>query len=141
MQWAPRQPLWTYRDKLRVAFFAIILGYDVLYGGTYALGGRAESPTHLLMRHYHIPIEVWGALLAISAIFCWIGYAERGGLGCVFAWTFMAGMSVATMVNNTALSFTGPLNNGAWALIHAVIVYGASSGLARRAPLDESDRR
>lgn len=141
IRWAPRRAVWTYPDRLRVAFYALILGYDVLYGGTFALGGRAESPTHLLMKHYHISIQIWGAILAVSAIACWCGYAERGAIGCVLMWLFMMCMSLATLFNDTALSQVGPLTFGLLAGVHMVISYGSSSGLARRAPLDDTDRR
>lgn len=135
-RWAPRRAIWTYPDKLRVAFYAAILGYDVYVGGTLLLGGKAEGPSHVLMRHYHVPVEIWGGLLAVSAIACWVGYAERGAIGCVLCWMFMLVMSVLTMFNDTALSSTSPATPMLLAVIHMIISYGASSGLARRTPRD-----
>ena len=139
---APRRAIWTYPDRLRVKMMAVVLGGDVAYGLQFAFGGKAESVSQLLLRQAlpAVPVmHLWGVLLAGSAAACWIGYAERGGIGCTLAWSILALTSLATIANGTAPSYGGPILFGLLAGIHIVISYGASSGLAKRAPVDTSD--
>lgn len=129
----PRTPLWTYPDRLRVSTLALLYGFDFTYGLLFAFGGKADSPSQVILRQW-VPVPAWGAFLAVAAGLAWIGYGERGGLACLVAWSLMVIASIVSIVSGTASSWGGPLIFGMVMGMHVITVYGVSSGRALRAP-------
>lgn len=129
----PRTPIWTYPDRLRVATLALLYSFDALYGMLFLLGGKADSPSQILLRQI-LPIPFWGGLLVVFAAVAWIGYGERGAMGCLVLWAMMTIASIISIIQGTASSWGGPLLFGLCMGLHIVTLYGISSGRALRAP-------
>lgn len=83
----------------------------VFWGGAYALGGPATSPTFALMSAV-MPMRIWGTLLALGGLFvlmraATLGYALAATI--TIAWAMFSGI---TLVAGTATGVGLPLYIG-----------------------------
>lgn len=116
------------RDRLSAYFLTALAGTNLTYGGVFALGGKAESASQLLLKPV-LPPTLWGAALVGAAALLWLGHNRSGPVIGVTVWGALAAASGITIAQGTAASYGGPCLFAGLTALHAVILWGEYSGL------------
>lgn len=117
------------KQRYQRMFPVTIAGIDLLYGGTFALGGTANLASQQILREA-LPMPVWGLMLCAVAAGLFLRYQQYAGMLGGAVWSAFALTALLAVIQGTASSAGGPPLLLGIAALHLLITYGAAAGLS-----------